>query len=108
MPARPLVLAPPEKIARLAELRARLREQEAEKAKGTDVFAALGYEPNCKPRYEVRERVAARLGITDPFGAAVTEAAAGELPPPCGQCPQELFLAATEHSVLFGGSTGGG
>ena len=104
----PLVLAPPEKIARLAELRARLREQEAEKAKGTDVFAALGYEPNCKPRYEVRERVAARLGITDPFGAAVTEAAAGELPPPCGQCPQELFHAATEHSVLFGGSTGGG
>ena len=27
---RPLVLAPPEKVRRLAELRARLREQEAE------------------------------------------------------------------------------
>ena len=49
-----------------------------------DVFAALGYEPACVPY----------------IGGQISE--------PCGQCPQELFAAATEHSVLLGGSAGGG
>ena len=55
-----------------------------------DVFATLGYEPNCKVRHAARERGALAL------------------PDPCGQCPQELFHAATEFDVLFGGSSGGG
>jgi hypothetical protein len=68
MPQR-LVLAPPEKLQRLAELKARLREQEAEKLRDLDVFSLLGYTPTPK---------------------------------------QQVFHDATEHSVLFGGSTGGG
>lgn len=55
-----------------------------------DAFRLLGYEPNCKPRHEARER-----------GDLV-------LPEPCGKCPQELFHAATEFDLLFGGSAGGG
>lgn len=54
------------------------------------VFETLGYEPNCKVRHDARQR-----------GALV-------LPEPCGQCPQELFHAATEFDLLFGGSSGGG
>src|SRR5262249_19577005 len=48
MPAPPLILAPPEKIRRLAELRARLQAQEAEKLRSIDVFGLLGYEPTPK------------------------------------------------------------
>lgn len=49
MPAPPpLVLAPPEKLRLLAELRARLREQEAESLRGADVFGLLGYVPTPK------------------------------------------------------------
>jgi Terminase large subunit, T4likevirus-type, N-terminal len=107
MPA-PLILAPPDKIRLLAERRARLRQQEAEKSRNADVFSLIGYEPNCRLRHEVRQRVAAQLGIADAFDSRVTEAAAPLLPPLCGGCPQELFHAATEFSVLFGGSTGGG
>ena len=55
-----------------------------------DTFGRLGYEPNCKVRHEARQR-----------GDLV-------LPEPCGQCPQELFHAATEFDLLFGGSSGGG
>ncbi|MGI5247785.1 hypothetical protein [Dactylosporangium sp. CA-139066] len=57
-----------------------------------DVFGLLEYEPNCKPRSEARN-------------AGVPE---DKLPPMCGQCPQELFHAATEFDVLFGGAAGGG
>ncbi len=53
-----------------------------------DAFEALGYEPNCIPRLEARER--------------------GEDIPPCGLCPQERFHAATEDDVLYGGAAGGG
>ena len=81
---------PPEKVARYQELKERLRRQEIEKARNQDVFALLGYEPNCKPRHEARDR-------GDPI-----------LPPPCGECPQELFHSATEFDLLFGGSSGGG
>ena len=49
MPAPPpLILAPPEKVRRLAELRAILRAQEAEKLRHIDVFSLLGYEPTPK------------------------------------------------------------
>ncbi len=44
-----------------------------------DVFGLLEYEPNCKVRHAARE-----AGLDG-----------DDLPPPCGQCPQELFHAAT-------------
>lgn len=53
-----------------------------------DVFAALGYEPNCVPRLKAAEQ--------------------GIVIPPCGQCPQELFHEATEFDVGYGGARGGG
>lgn len=58
-----------------------------------DVFKALGFEPVCKPR------VLARLGGTPE----------GELPEPCGTCPQERFLALPDENldVLYGGAGGG-
>lgn len=58
-----------------------------------DVFGALGFEPLCKPR------VLARLN-------GVPEHA---LPPLCGQCPQERFLALPDENldVLYGGAGGG-
>lgn len=59
-----------------------------------DVLAELGFEPVCKPR------VLARL-------AGVAEE---ELPPPCGDCPQERFLNLPDEDldVLYGGAGGGG
>lgn len=56
------------------------------------VFETLGYEPTCLPRVRAH-----KAGVPDE-----------ELPPPCGQCPQELFHAATEYDVLYGGAAGGG
>ena len=47
MPA-PLVLAPPEKLRRLAELRERHRQLEAERLKTLDVFSLIGYQPHPK------------------------------------------------------------
>lgn len=54
----------------------------------------LGFEPVCKPR------VLARL-------AGVPEE---DLPPMCGRCPQERFLALPDENldVLYGGAGGGG
>lgn len=49
-----------------------------------DPWAILGYAPACVP------------------------CIAGQIAEPCGQCPQEQFATATEHSVLLGGSAGGG
>jgi hypothetical protein len=49
MPQR-LVLAPPEKLQRLAELKARLREQEAARLRNADVFGLLGFTPNPGPQ----------------------------------------------------------
>src|ERR1700722_6730985 len=50
MPAKPapLILAPPEKIRQLAEMRERLRAQEAEQLRHADVFGLLEYEPTPK------------------------------------------------------------
>lgn len=83
------------KLAKLEELRLlKLEEQrqEAVRQSQIDVFAVLGYEPNCIPRVTARK-------------AGVPE---DELPPMCGHCPQELFHAATESDLLYGGSAGGG
>lgn len=99
---------PPEKVLRYKKAKERLRQQEAEKWRRADVFALIGYEPNCLPRNEVRKRAAELLGIADAFDPAVTEACAPDLPEPCGQCPQERFHAATEDAVLYGGASGGG
>jgi hypothetical protein len=49
-----------------------------------DVYSLLGYQPACVPYLSK------------------------QIPEPCGQCPQEQFAEATEHSVLLGGSAGGG
>lgn len=78
-----------------------LRELEAERRRlaelevaDVDVFAALGFEPVCKPR------VLARLaGTPDHL-----------LPAPCGTCPQERFLALPDENLdaLYGGAGGGG
>lgn len=103
-----LIEAPADRLAYLQRLRAEKEAREAERLKNLDVFRLIGYEPNCRPRHEVRRQVAERLGIADPFDPRVTEAAAGELPEPCGQCPQEQFHAATEDAVLYGGASGGG
>lgn len=86
----PLLLAPPDKLRRLAELRARKAELDARDLATRDVFSLIGYEPVCKPRV-----------LAQKAGAEV-------IPEPCGQCPQELFHAATEADVLYGGAAGGG
>lgn len=104
----PLVLAPPDKLRRLAELRERVRQKEAERLSNVDAFAVLGYEPICLPRHEVRKQAAGRLGIESPYDPLVTEAVTGLLPEPCGKCPQEQFHAATEDDILYGGAAGGG
>src|SRR5581483_7439650 len=54
-----------------------------------DVLGVLGYRPNCRRQFEAR-----RAGLP--------------IPAPCGQCPQELFHAATEWDVLYGGASYGG
>jgi hypothetical protein len=106
--AGPLVEAPAEKLRILAELRAQKTALDAAKMAEIDVFAALGYEPNCEPRAAVRRRAAKRMGITNIFDARVTGAVKDDLPSLCGKCPQELFHSATEDAVLFGGAAGGG
>ena len=81
------------KLARLAELKGLYQERdrrERERLANVDAFAVLGYEPICLPRHAARKR-----------GDEV-------LPEPCGQCPQELFHAATEDDLLYGGAAGGG
>lgn len=76
------------KLQLLRELRTAKQAADAADAANADVFGMLGYEPNCLPRAKAAEQ-----------GLDV---------PACGQCPQELFHAATEWDVLFGGSAGGG
>lgn len=47
MPA-PLVLAPPEKLRRLADLREQRRQRESERLKSLNVFSLIGYQPHAK------------------------------------------------------------
>jgi hypothetical protein len=58
-----------------------------------DVFSAIGFEPLCKPRVLQR----------------LSEVPEGNLPPLCGSCPQERFLALPDENldVLYGGAGGG-
>lgn len=76
----------------LKELKAAEIAQQAQLYANMDVFAALGYEPNCTTREQARQA-----------GTPETH-----LPPPCGLCPQEQFHTATESDVLYGGAAGGG
>jgi hypothetical protein len=79
-------------LRQLSALRREKQRREAERLRNLDVFGVLDYEPNCAVRHAARE-----AGVPD-------EA----LPAPCGECPQELFHAATEFDVLYGGAAGGG
>lgn len=81
-----------ERLQLLQELKRKEAEQEAARYTHTDVFAVLGYEPNCSVRAKARD-------------AGMAENC---LPAPCGMCPQELFHSATESDVLYGGAAGGG
>lgn len=101
-----VVEASPESLETLARLRAEKKRRDADKLAELDVFSLIGYEPTCIPRVEARKRVAKRLGIPDWRDPRTAET--GELPDLCGKCPQELFHAATESDVLFGGAAGGG
>lgn len=58
-----------------------------------DVFGSIGFEPLCKPR--VLQRLA--------------DVSEKQLPPLCGRCPQERFLALPDENldVLYGGAGGG-
>lgn len=106
MPGNPVVEASAEKLAMLARLREQKAALDAAKMSEIDVFAAVGYEPNCAPRVAARKRLAAELGLLDWRDSQVE--ATGLLPPLCGKCPQEQFHAATEFDVLYGGAAGGG
>lgn len=85
------------KLARLEELR-RLKaardHQLSEQQRNVDVLKVLGFEPVCKPRV-----LAQFAGVPD-----------DQLPAPCGQCPQERFMAIPDQDVdvLYGGAGGGG
>lgn len=104
--AAPIVQASAEKLQMLARLREEKARLDAEKMAELDVFKLIGYEMNCAPRHKARERIAAELGITDPYDYRVDEH--GGLPEFCGKCPQELFHSATEDDLLYGGASGGG
>jgi len=80
----PLILAPPDRLAYLQRLQEEKQRRDTERLAHTDAFKVLGYQPTCLP-----------------FKA-------GTVSEPCGQCPQELFHAATEDDVLYGGAAGGG
>jgi hypothetical protein len=87
------VTAPLEKLERLRALQTERRRLDEDAARHTDVYAALGFEPLCKPR------VQARLdGVPEQ-----------DLPPRCGECPQERFLGLPDDNIdaLFGGAGGG-
>ncbi len=77
-----LSFAAPDPLALLAD------QLDPPKITKEEVFARLGYEPTCLPKIEARKR--------------------GLLVEPCGCCPQELFHAAVEFDVLYGGAAGGG
>lgn len=81
-----------QKLEELRQLKEEEQRQEAVKRSQMDVFAVLGYEPNCEVRMKAR-------------AAGIAET---ELPKACGNCPQELFHSATEMDVLYGGAAGGG
>lgn len=100
--------APADRLAYLLKLEAEKERRETERLKSLDVFQIIGYEPNCKPRFDVRQQAADKLGIKNAFDWRVTEAVEGKLPPLCGKCPQEQFHSATEDAVLYGGASGGG
>lgn len=59
-----------------------------------DAFAAISFEPLCKPRVLARQE-----GVAE-----------DDLPPACGQCPQERFLDLPDSNIdaLYGGAGGGG
>ena len=80
--------APLDKLRRLRTLQHRLAKMDV-----ADVFGTIGFEPLCKPRVLAR-----KAGVPEP-----------ELPPLCGTCPQERFLALPDDNldVLYGGAGGG-
>lgn len=88
-----VIEAPRELLEELARLTRQREERQAARMAQVDVFDILRFEPLCKPR--VIERLA---GVPE-----------DELPPLCGDCPQERFLSLPEGDmdVLYGGAGGG-
>jgi hypothetical protein len=95
-----VVEASPEKLLYLQELQRRRAEQIGKQG----VFRAMKFEPNCKVRQAAAEELGYEL-IVDAVEAGA------DLPPNCGECPQERFLAAYNEpntDQLYGGAAGGG
>lgn len=103
------VEASPEERLAFAKLQARLDELNA-KIK-IDVFAALRYEPACKPRVLAAKAITYVGDDGETYHCNTPQDALDRghtLPMPCGLCPQERFHAADQHAVLYGGAMGGG
>jgi hypothetical protein len=87
-----VVEAPLAKLRKLKQLQEQYDKKVAQRrAQTMDVFAKLGFTPNCKVQHAAR--------------------VAGEpVPPRCGQCPQERFVDLPDEDldVLYGGAGGGG
>lgn len=112
-----MVEAPPEKLRRLSELREQVRRAHGVVSRHIDVYAALGFEPNCAVRWAARRRLCQDCDDTElaaqpvgpPRRCAHERVPAEQLPPFCGRCPQEQFLNLPDHDedVLYGGSAAG-
>lgn len=91
--------APLDRLQRLRDL----REEKRRRDLAVDPFITLGFQPNCADRTKAAEK----LGFKTPAEAIE---AGHELPPHCGNCPQERFLAHFDDpntDQLYGGAAGG-
>lgn len=113
-----IVEAPLSLLQQLHELQQARDAQIARRMSQVDVFARLGFHPNCRVQFDaVHEQLLARddespvsetLRLLRDRAAA---AAAGiSIPARCGECPQERFVDLPDHNldVLYGGAGGGG
>jgi hypothetical protein len=81
-----------DRLRRIKVLAAKIHESEVAASRHIDPFEVLEYQPNCRVRQ----------------AAKVAGHPEWMLLHGCGECPQELFHAAREWDVLYGGAAGGG